>query len=142
MKFSEIINDQRLATEAIRRWIVVAIFIVIALVNVVGVLALCVGLGAVARQESRGAHFRTDYNTRDDVNWLKHTFATRKAGGALEITVDRGPSTGADVTRGATSATLTLNNLQLTNAGSYRLKAVSAKGTSPVSPVLSTGSAA
>jgi succinate dehydrogenase / fumarate reductase flavoprotein subunit len=38
-------------------------------------LALCVGLGAVARQESRGAHFRTDYNTRDDVNWLKHTLA-------------------------------------------------------------------
>ena len=38
-------------------------------------LALCVALGAVARQESRGAHFRTDYNTRDDVNWLKHTMA-------------------------------------------------------------------
>jgi succinate dehydrogenase / fumarate reductase flavoprotein subunit len=38
-------------------------------------LALAVGLGAIARQESRGAHFRTDYNTRDDVNWLKHTLA-------------------------------------------------------------------
>ena len=38
-------------------------------------LALCVALGALARQESRGAHFRTDYNTRDDVNWLKHTLA-------------------------------------------------------------------
>jgi succinate dehydrogenase / fumarate reductase flavoprotein subunit len=38
-------------------------------------LALCVGLGALARTESRGAHYRTDYNTRDDVNWLKHTLA-------------------------------------------------------------------
>jgi succinate dehydrogenase flavoprotein subunit len=38
-------------------------------------LALCVGLGAIARTESRGAHFRTDYTTRDDANWLKHTLA-------------------------------------------------------------------
>jgi succinate dehydrogenase / fumarate reductase, flavoprotein subunit len=38
-------------------------------------LALTVGVGALERTESRGAHFRTDYNTRDDVNWLKHTMA-------------------------------------------------------------------
>jgi len=38
-------------------------------------LALCVAMGALARQESRGAHYRTDFNTRDDVNWLKHTLA-------------------------------------------------------------------
>ena len=38
-------------------------------------LALCVAEGALARTESRGAHFRTDHNTRDDVNWLKHTLA-------------------------------------------------------------------
>jgi succinate dehydrogenase / fumarate reductase flavoprotein subunit len=31
--------------------------------------------GALARQESRGAHYRTDYPTRDDANWLKHTLA-------------------------------------------------------------------
>ncbi|HVN75730.1 MAG TPA: succinate dehydrogenase/fumarate reductase flavoprotein subunit [Thermoanaerobaculaceae bacterium] len=31
--------------------------------------------GAVTRQESRGAHARRDYATRDDVNWLKHTLA-------------------------------------------------------------------
>ena len=27
---------------------------------------------AIARKESRGAHFRTDITTRDDKNWLKH----------------------------------------------------------------------
>lgn len=31
--------------------------------------------GALARKESRGAHYRTDYEKRDDVNWLKHTLA-------------------------------------------------------------------
>ena len=38
-------------------------------------VALAVGQGALVRQESRGAHFRTDFNTRDDANWLKHTLA-------------------------------------------------------------------
>ncbi len=32
-------------------------------------------MGALARQESRGAHARRDFATRDDVNWLKHTLA-------------------------------------------------------------------
>jgi succinate dehydrogenase / fumarate reductase flavoprotein subunit len=31
--------------------------------------------GALARKESRGAHYRLDYLQRDDVNWLKHTLA-------------------------------------------------------------------
>lgn len=31
--------------------------------------------GALARQESRGAHYRLDYQKRDDTNWLKHTLA-------------------------------------------------------------------
>ena len=30
---------------------------------------------ALARKESRGAHFRTDITERDDENWLKHTLA-------------------------------------------------------------------
>jgi succinate dehydrogenase / fumarate reductase, flavoprotein subunit len=31
--------------------------------------------GGLARTETRGAHYRTDYPQRDDVNWLKHTLA-------------------------------------------------------------------
>jgi succinate dehydrogenase / fumarate reductase flavoprotein subunit len=31
--------------------------------------------GALAREESRGGHYRTDFPKRDDVNWLKHTLA-------------------------------------------------------------------
>ncbi|MBM4054266.1 MAG: FAD-binding protein [Planctomycetes bacterium] len=32
-------------------------------------------MGALAREESRGAHFRTDFPRRDDTNWLKHTLS-------------------------------------------------------------------
>ncbi|MGQ3685965.1 MAG: FAD-binding protein [Candidatus Loosdrechtia sp.] len=31
--------------------------------------------GALARQESRGSHFCTDFPKRNDTNWLKHTLA-------------------------------------------------------------------
>ncbi len=41
--------------------------------------------GAIAREESRGAHFRTDFETRDDLNWLAHTLL-RKTSGGLELT--------------------------------------------------------
>jgi succinate dehydrogenase / fumarate reductase, flavoprotein subunit len=37
--------------------------------------------GALARQESRGAHFRTDFQKRDDANWLKHTMLYKTADG-------------------------------------------------------------
>lgn len=38
-------------------------------------------VGALAREESRGAHSRLDFPKRDDVNWLKHTLAYRSADG-------------------------------------------------------------
>jgi succinate dehydrogenase / fumarate reductase flavoprotein subunit len=31
--------------------------------------------GALAREESRGSHFRTDFPKRNDTDWLKHTVA-------------------------------------------------------------------
>ncbi len=33
--------------------------------------------GALARKESRGGHYRSDYEKRDDVNFLQHTLAYR-----------------------------------------------------------------
>jgi succinate dehydrogenase / fumarate reductase flavoprotein subunit len=39
-------------------------------------VAEAVMVGALARRESRGSHFRRDFPTRDDVNFLKHTIAT------------------------------------------------------------------
>ena len=42
-------------------------------------LALCVAYGALARTESRGAHFREDFPLRNDAQWLKRTLATWKS---------------------------------------------------------------
>jgi len=41
--------------------------------------------GALARTESRGAHFREDHPLRDDANWLKHTLATRGDDGSITL---------------------------------------------------------
>lgn len=41
--------------------------------------------GAIERHESRGAHTRTDFPERDDVNWLKHVLLTRREGQDPEI---------------------------------------------------------
>jgi fumarate reductase flavoprotein subunit len=46
-------------------------------------LSLVTAIGALARTESRGAHFRTDYPLRDDANWLNRTLV-RWPVGALE----------------------------------------------------------
>jgi len=44
-------------------------------------VAEVIARGALSRQESRGSHFRRDYPTRDDKNWLKHTLAYFSTGG-------------------------------------------------------------
>jgi len=45
--------------------------------------------GALAREESRGAHAREDFADRDDKKWMKHTLGTIDAGG--KVTLDYRP---------------------------------------------------
>jgi succinate dehydrogenase / fumarate reductase flavoprotein subunit len=40
---------------------------------------------ALARTESRGAHWRDDFPQRDDVNWLKHSLAYREPDGSVRL---------------------------------------------------------
>ena len=46
--------------------------------------------GALVRQESRGAHFRNDFQKRDDANWLKHTMIYKTPDG---VSIDYKPVT-------------------------------------------------
>jgi succinate dehydrogenase / fumarate reductase, flavoprotein subunit len=48
-------------------------------------IALPVCMGALAREESRGSHYRTDYPVRNDSRFLKHT-EIKKADGKLGLT--------------------------------------------------------
>jgi succinate dehydrogenase / fumarate reductase, flavoprotein subunit len=40
---------------------------------------------ALARDESRGAHYREDHPLRDDANWLTHSLATRRPDGSIAL---------------------------------------------------------
>lgn len=52
---------------------------------------------ALARQESRGAHYRSDYPSRDDQHWLRHSLIKRTPEGTAltyePVTVTRFPPT-------------------------------------------------
>ena len=47
--------------------------------------SLFIVASGLARQESRGAHFREDFPTRDDEKFLKHTMAYMDENGALTL---------------------------------------------------------
>jgi succinate dehydrogenase/fumarate reductase flavoprotein subunit len=61
-------------------------------------LAETIVVGAIAREESRGSHYRTDFPSRNDAAWLKHTLAYRtESGPRLEyapVTITRFPPAG------------------------------------------------
>ena len=44
-----------------------------------------IALGALRREESRGAHYRRDFPLRNDQEWLKHTLVTLGRDGAPEV---------------------------------------------------------
>ena len=43
---------------------------------------------ALARDESRGGHYREDHPLRDDANWLKHSLAMRQPDGSVAVAAE------------------------------------------------------
>ncbi|NED95138.1 succinate dehydrogenase flavoprotein subunit [Phytoactinopolyspora alkaliphila] len=56
-------------------------------------LAEVIVVGALERKESRGGHFREDYQNRDDVNYMRHTMAYRTVNedGSASVRLDYKP---------------------------------------------------
>ncbi|MEK6603276.1 MAG: succinate dehydrogenase/fumarate reductase flavoprotein subunit, partial [Nitrospirota bacterium] len=58
-------------------------------------LAGTVVAGALAREESRGAHYRSDFPERDDVRWLAHQLCHHTSDGprleSAPVTITRFP---------------------------------------------------
>jgi succinate dehydrogenase / fumarate reductase, flavoprotein subunit len=50
-------------------------------------VALSIARGALLREESRGAHSRTDFPKRDDEKWLKHSIARISGDGRPDISL-------------------------------------------------------